>query len=51
MPSRLPPTRRKTGAEGPAWAVESVFTKGKKIGVTWAVLDYDDIADESRKGF
>ena len=39
------------GAEGPARAVESVLTEGKKIGLTWAVIDYDDVADESKKGF
>ncbi|GAB3873999.1 hypothetical protein GCM10028824_26550 [Hymenobacter segetis] len=39
------------GAEGPARAVESVLMEGKKIGLTWAVIDYDDVADESKKGF
>ncbi|WP_230678871.1 PKD domain-containing protein [Hymenobacter properus] len=39
------------GAEGPARAVESVLTEGKKIGLTWAVIDYDDVQDESKKGF
>ena len=39
------------GAEGPARAVESVLTEGKKIGLTWAVIDYDDVADETKKGF
>jgi hypothetical protein len=39
------------GAEGPARAVESILTDNKKIGLTWAVIDYDDVNDESKKGF
>lgn len=39
------------GAEGPSRAVESVLTDNKKIGLTWAVIDYDDVNDESKKGF
>jgi hypothetical protein len=39
------------GAEGPARAVESVLTDNKKIGLTWAVIDYDDVNDERKKGF
>ena len=39
------------GAEGPARAVESVLTDHKKIGLTWAVIDYDDVRDETKKGF
>lgn len=39
------------GAEGPSRAVESVLTDLKKIGLTWAVIDYDDVNDESKKGF
>ncbi|UOQ68726.1 PKD domain-containing protein [Hymenobacter volaticus] len=39
------------GAEGPARAVESVLMDNKKIGLTWAVIDYDDVKDETKKGF
>ena len=39
------------GAEGPQRAVESVLRDNKKIGLTWAVIDYDDVNDESKKGF
>ena len=39
------------GSEGPARAVESVLTDNQKIGLTWAVIDYDDVQDESKKGF
>ncbi|WP_084708645.1 PKD domain-containing protein [Hymenobacter norwichensis] len=39
------------GAEGPARAVESVLNDFKKIGLTWAVIDYDDVKDETKKGF
>lgn len=39
------------GAEGPERAVESVLYDNKKIGLTWAVIDYDDVVDEKKKGF
>jgi hypothetical protein len=39
------------GTEGPVRAVESVLTDNKKIGLTWAIIDYDDVNDESKKGF
>ncbi|UOG76401.1 PKD domain-containing protein [Hymenobacter tibetensis] len=39
------------GAEGPARAIESVLTDNKKIGLTWAVIDYDDVQNEVKKGF
>jgi PKD repeat protein len=39
------------GAEGPVRAVESILTDNKKIGLTWAVIDYDDVNDETKKGF
>ena len=39
------------GAEGPERAVESKLYDGKKIGLTWAIIDYDDVNDESKKGF
>ncbi len=39
------------GAEGPARAVESMLYDKKKIGLSWAVIDYDDVKDEKNKGF
>jgi hypothetical protein len=39
------------GTEGPSRAVESVLTDNKKIGLTWAIIDYDDVNDETKKGF
>jgi hypothetical protein len=39
------------GAEGPERAVESVLFDNKKIGLTWAIIDYDDVVDEKKKGF
>lgn len=39
------------GAEGPVRAVESILYDHKKIGLTWAVIDYDDVNDEKQKGF
>lgn len=39
------------GSEGPVRAVESVLTDNKKIGLTWAVIDYDDVKDETKKAF
>lgn len=39
------------GQEGPERAVESNLYDNKKIGLTWAVIDYDDVKDESKKGF
>ncbi len=39
------------GHEGPERAVESVLKDNKKIGLTWAVIDYDDVNDTSKKGF
>ena len=35
------------GCEGPQRAVESVLTENKLIGLSWAVLDYDDAASET----
>lgn len=31
------------GAEGPGRSVESVLTENKIIGLSWAVIDYDDV--------
>jgi PKD domain len=35
------------GCEGPQRAVESVLTENKNIGMSWAILDYDDVNDNS----
>lgn len=32
-----------TGYEGPSRAIESVLTENKIIGLSWAVIDYDDV--------
>jgi len=34
------------GCEGPERAVESVLTENKLIGLSWAILDYDDVNSE-----
>ena len=39
------------GCEGPQRAVESVLTENKLIGLSWAVIDYDDVNARERKGF
>jgi len=39
------------GTEGPERAVESKLYDNKKIGLTWAIIDYDDVKDETKKGF
>jgi len=39
------------GSEGPARAVESVLTDNKTIGLSWAVLDYDDVNDIKKQDF
>src|SRR3984885_8849222 len=36
------------GCEGPERAVESVLTENKLIGLSWAVIDYDDVKSEKR---
>lgn len=41
----------KASAEGPEKSVESVLSDNKKIGLSEAVIDYDDVNDESKKGF
>jgi hypothetical protein len=41
----------KASSEGPEKSVESVLSDNKKIGLTWAVIDYDNVNDESKKGF
>jgi hypothetical protein len=37
------------GCEGPQRAVESVLTENKLIGLSWAVIDYDDVKSNRRK--
>jgi hypothetical protein len=39
------------GTEGPVRAVESVLRENKDIGLSWAVLDYDDVNSRSQNGF
>jgi hypothetical protein len=36
------------GCEGPERAVESVLTENKLIGLSWAVIDYDDVNSNKR---
>jgi len=37
------------GCEGPERAVESVLAENKLIGLSWAVIDYDDVNSNKRK--
>jgi len=37
--------------EGPAGAIESKLVEGKRIGMSWAILDYDDVKAEKYRGF
>ena len=39
------------GAEGPSRAVESVLKENKKIGLCWAVIDFDDVNAKEKHGF
>ncbi|MBD0294093.1 MAG: PKD domain-containing protein [Flavisolibacter sp.] len=39
------------GPEGPSRAVESVLTENKNIGLSWAVIDFDDVNAKSNNGF
>ena len=39
------------GAEGPQRAVESILTENKNIGLSWAVIDFDDVNATSNNGF
>ena len=39
------------GAEGPQRAVESVLFDNKIIGLSWAVIDYDDVNGKDNNGF
>jgi hypothetical protein len=39
------------GPEGISRAVESVLTENKEIGLSWAVLDYDDVKALKYNGF
>ena len=37
--------------DGPAGAVESKLEENKRIGMSWAILDYDDVKAEKYRGF
>lgn len=39
------------GSEGPSRAIESVLTENKNIGLSWAILDYDDVRATDYNGF
>ncbi|HZT32317.1 MAG TPA: PKD domain-containing protein [Bryobacteraceae bacterium] len=39
------------GCEGPQRAVESVLAEDKLIGMSWSVLDYDDVNAKTYSGF
>jgi PKD domain len=39
------------GAEGAVRAVESVLREDKLIGLSWAIIDYDDVAAKDSSGF
>ncbi len=39
------------GPEGVSRAVESVLTENKEIGLSWAILDYDDVKKSTYNGF
>ena len=39
------------GTEGPVRAVESVLREGKNIGLSWAIIDFDDVNARSNNGF
>jgi len=39
------------GPEGPQRAVESVLSENKIIGLAWAVIDYDDVANRNSSAF
>lgn len=37
--------------DGPAGAVESKLEENKRIGMSWSILDYDDVRGEKYRGF
>lgn len=39
------------GAEGPKRAVESILKEDKLIGLSWAIIDYDDVDSARNNGF
>lgn len=39
------------GPEGPERAVKSVLREDKIIGISWAIIDYDDVSSEANNGF
>jgi hypothetical protein len=39
------------GPEGPQRAVESILSENKVIGLSWAIIDYDDVNAKGNNGF
>jgi hypothetical protein len=39
------------GPEGPVRAVESVLKEGRDIGLSWAIIDFDDVQARGNNGF
>lgn len=39
------------GPEGPVRSVESVLKENTNIGLSWAIIDYDNVNDEQNNGF
>jgi hypothetical protein len=39
------------GPEGPQRAVESVLRENKILGLSWAIIDYDDVKSKANNGF
>ncbi|MCM4157244.1 PKD domain containing protein [Gramella sp. AN32] len=39
------------GHEGPVRAVESILEENKKVSLSWAVIDYDNVNNPSNNGF
>jgi hypothetical protein len=39
------------GPEGPGRAVESILSENKNIGLSWAIIDYDDVNAKGNNGF
>lgn len=37
--------------EGPSTSVESALTENKEIGLSWAIIDFDDVESDSNNGF
>ena len=39
------------GCDGPQRAIESQLTENKLIGLSWCLIDYDDVNAKGRVGF